>query len=187
MPVSTVGSAGDQPGDGRRVAADVEDRSATERAVVEAQLRIDRPVETEHRRDEPELADGPLTHELRQLRRLRVAAIHERLHQENLVPARRRDDQVAFLVEHAAHVRVQAVAGGELGGVLALQGVGQVEPLAFLGGREQQQAYVGAAFDIGEAQQLAALENERGRSTTGYVFFIELGAQAQCSCHCVSP
>ncbi|MNR06012.1 hypothetical protein D3C85_1220660 [compost metagenome] len=62
--------------------------------------------------------------------------------------------------QHAAHVRVQAVAGGELGGVLAFEAVGQVQPFGFFIGVEQCQADVGAAAQVGQAQQLAALEHE---------------------------
>jgi len=69
------------------------------------------------------------------------------------------------------------VAGGELGGVLALEGVGQVQALAFFGSVEQQQADVGAALDIGDAKQLAALEHEGGVAAAGDGFLIEGGAQ----------
>ena len=41
--------------------------------------------------DQPYLTDDTTTHQFQQLRRLRRAAIHERLHQEDIVPAHRLD------------------------------------------------------------------------------------------------
>ncbi|MCY1533015.1 hypothetical protein D9M68_683210 [compost metagenome] len=69
------------------------------------------------------------------------------------------------------------MTGGELGGVLAFQAVRQVQPFAFLMRVEQQQADVGAAFEIGDAQQLAALEHEGGVAAAGNELFVEGRAQ----------
>jgi hypothetical protein len=44
------------------------------------------------------------------------------------------------------------VAGGELGGVLTFEAVGQVQPFAFLGCVEQQQVGIGTALQVGDAQ-----------------------------------
>ena len=52
-----------------------------------------------------------------------------------------------------AHVRVEAVTGGELEGVLALQGIRGVVALQQVQRVIKQHAQVGAAFDIGQAQQ----------------------------------
>ncbi len=71
------------------------------------------------------------------------------------------------------------MTGGELGGVLALEGVGQVQPLALLLGVEQHQADVGAAFEIGQAQQLATLEDEGGVAATGNGFLVQRGADRE--------
>ncbi|MNG19289.1 hypothetical protein D3C84_1034320 [compost metagenome] len=76
---------------------------------------------------------------------------------------------------------------GELGGVLALEAVGQVQALALFLRVEQQQADVGAAFDIGDAQLLAALEHEGGVAAAGDGFFIEGRAQGQGGSHWRSP
>ena len=55
--------------------------------------------------------------------------------------------------EDMAHVRVEAVTGGELEGVLALQGIRGVVALQQVQRVIKEHAQVGAAFDIGQAQQ----------------------------------
>jgi len=81
--------------------------------------------------------------------------------------------------EYAPHVRVQAMPGGELGGVLALEGIRQVQPLALLLGVEQHQADVGAAFEIGQTQQLAPLEDEGGVAAARNGFLVQRGADRE--------
>ena len=71
------------------------------------------------------------------------------------------------------------MAGGEFGGVLALEGVRQVEALAFFVRVEHQQADVGAAFEIGQAQQLTALEYERSVAAAGNEFLVQRGANGE--------
>ncbi len=68
--------------------------------------------------------------------------------------------------QHPTHIRIQAMASGELGGVLALERVRQVETLAFFMRVEHQQTDVGAAFEVGQAQQLTTLEHEGGVAAT---------------------
>ncbi|MCY1428335.1 hypothetical protein D9M71_442160 [compost metagenome] len=63
------------------------------------------------------------------------------------------------------------MAAGELGGVLALEAVGQVQAFGFFPGVEQGQADVGATVQVSQAQQLAALEHERTVATAGQGFF----------------
>ncbi|MCY1244210.1 hypothetical protein D9M72_572710 [compost metagenome] len=75
------------------------------------------------------------------------------------------------------------MAAGELGGVLALEAVRQVQALALLGGVEQQDAGVAAAFDVGQAQQLAALEHEGGVAAAGDGFLVEGRAQGKGGSH----
>ncbi len=69
--------------------------------------------------------------------------------------------------------------GGELGGVLALEGIRQVQPLVLLLGVEQHQADVGAAFEIGQTQQLASLEYEGGVAAAGNGFLVQRGADRE--------
>ena len=71
--------------------------------------------------------------------------------------------------QHASHVRIQAMSFGQPEGVLALEGVGQVQALAGLAGIEQHHADVGAALEVGDAQYLAALEDERRGPPPGSV------------------
>ncbi len=75
--------------------------------------------------------------------------------------------------QHAAHVRIQAMAVAQPGGVLAFEAVGQVQPLGFFVSVEQSQADVGVAVQVGQAQQFAALEDERTMAATGQQFFGE--------------
>jgi hypothetical protein len=63
--------------------------------------------------------------------------------------------------------------GCELGGVLALEAVGQVQTLGFLMGVEHRQADVGVAVEVRQTQQLAALEHERQVAATRQQFFGE--------------
>ena len=71
--------------------------------------------------------------------------------------------------KHAAHVRVQDVAAGEMRDVLRLESVRHV--VALHGTLEviEESAGVGAAFDIGEAQRSAAFQDVRptGRGLDG--------------------
>src|SRR5207248_4777310 len=69
--------AGDQPGHGGAVAADVEDAAPAERVAQDAALRAGRrrDLEAEARLDHPHVADGPFADQLDQLRRLRMAAV----------------------------------------------------------------------------------------------------------------
>ncbi|MMZ70868.1 hypothetical protein D1872_340420 [compost metagenome] len=55
--------------------------------------------------------------------------------------------------------------------MLAFEAVGQVQPLGFFIGVEQGQADVGAAAQIGQAQQLAALQHEGTVAAAGEHFF----------------
>ncbi|MNY55245.1 hypothetical protein D3C86_1912050 [compost metagenome] len=65
------------------------------------------------------------------------------------------------------------MAGGELGGVLAFEAVGQVQAFGFFIGVEQRQADVGAATQVGQAQQLAAFEHEGAVAAAGEHFLGE--------------
>ena len=65
------------------------------------------------------------------------------------------------------------MAGGELGGVLAFEAVGQVQAFGFFIGVEQRQADVGAAAQVGQAQQLAAFQHEGTMAAAGEHFFGE--------------
>ncbi len=69
------------------------------------------------------------------------------------------------------------MAHRELGGVLAFEAVGQVEPLGFFVGVEHRQADIGVAVQVSQAQQLAALEHERQVATAGQQLFGEHGKQ----------
>ena len=71
--------------------------------------------------------------------------------------------------------------------MLAFEAVRQVQALTFLVGVEQHQADIGAAFNIGQAQQLAALEHERGVAAAGQRFFKQGGAQGCWNSHAEAP
>lgn len=77
--------------------------------------------------------------------------------------------------QHASHVRIQAMSFGQPEGVLALEGVGQVQALAGLAGIEQHHADVGAALEVGDAQYLAALEDERRVAAAGQRLLVQRG------------
>ena len=64
---------------------------------------------------------------------------------------------------------------GQPEGVLALEGVGQVQALAGLAGIEQHHADVGAALEVGDAQYLAALEDERRVAAAGQRLLVQRG------------
>ena len=73
----------DQPRDRHRVAAHVENAAAAQGVGEEPAFRVEIGLETERRLDDADLADRAVPDEFHQPRGLRMAAIHERLHQEN--------------------------------------------------------------------------------------------------------
>ena len=80
--------AGDEARDRRGVAADVEDAAAAELVFEEAAFGMEPAVKTERRLDDADLADGAAADQLDELRGLRMAAVHERFHEEDAVLAR---------------------------------------------------------------------------------------------------
>ncbi len=78
--------ARDQPRHRRAVAADVEDRAAAEVVAEEAALgQVGAGVPAEDRLQQPQLAEPAGAHQLHDRRGLRVAAVHEGLHEEDAV------------------------------------------------------------------------------------------------------
>ena len=63
------------------------------------------------------------------------------------------------------------MAGGEFRGVLTLERVGQIEAFAFLAGVDHHHAHVRAATQIGNAQRLPALDDQRRVSAARDGFF----------------
>ena len=74
----------DQPRHGDRIAADVHDAAAAEGVAEEAARRVEVGVKAEAGLDVANLADGPFPHQLHKAKRLRMASVHERFHEECL-------------------------------------------------------------------------------------------------------
>ena len=89
--------------------------------------------------------------------------------------------------QHASHVRIQAMSFGQPEGVLALEGVGQVQALAGLAGIEQHHADVGAALEVGDAQYLAALEDERRVAAAGQRLLVQRASMKRLSVFMMFP
>ncbi|AEW73437.1 hypothetical protein EcWSU1_02000 [Enterobacter ludwigii] len=73
--------------------------------------------------------------------------------------------------QHASHVGVKAVSGGQSRGVLAFQGVGQVQTFTFLVRIQHQQADVCSTFNVGHTQDLPALKHKREVTAAGQDLF----------------
>src|SRR5690606_41430573 len=73
----------------------------------------------------------------------------------------------------APRVGVQAMAFGELEGVLAFEGISRVAALQPVQGVVQQPPQVGAALQVGEAQGLAAPDAQGPVGATGQVAAVE--------------
>ena len=82
------GGARDEPRDGGRVAADVEDAAAAERVLPEAGFGREARVEGEGGLHDGHIADDLVAEKLHQARRLGMAAVHEGLHEEDPILGR---------------------------------------------------------------------------------------------------
>jgi hypothetical protein len=69
--------------------------------------------------------------------------------------------------QNAPHIGVETVPGGQARGVLALEGIRQIQALALLVGIQHHHADVGSAVDIGQAQDLPFAQNQRGVRPAG--------------------
>ena len=87
-----------QAGHRHGITADVEDAATAEFGVEQARSGVGTGAKTEGCLDHPQFPDSPFADQFHQLLRLRMAAVHERLHQKHVVPPRRLDDGHRFAV-----------------------------------------------------------------------------------------
>jgi hypothetical protein len=107
------------------IAADVEDAAAAERLLKEPPLGVEACVEAEGRPHSPYLADGAALDEFHQPPDLRVAAVHERLHQKDVgLPGGVDDSGGLRVVDRQGLLAQDVLAGpGGLDRPLGVQGV----------------------------------------------------------------
>ena len=103
------GRARDQPRRRGSVAANVQDGAAAERIAEGARIGVEASLVAEHGADHAHVADRAFAHQLGQPPRLRVAAIHERLHQEHVVGRRGVNHRRRLQVVHGDRLLHQQV------------------------------------------------------------------------------
>ena len=118
--------ARDQARERDGIAAHVQNATAAERVVHQAALGVRAGLEAEGRLDGADAPDRPLAHQLRHPPRGRMAAVHERLHQEHVVLARRVHDGHRLGVVDGQRLLAQDVLAGlgRLDGPLGVHRVG---------------------------------------------------------------
>ena len=111
--VAAEGRAGDQARHRYRVTAHVQNAAAAQRLREQAAFRVEAGIESKAALHGPHLAHGAVADQVDQLLRLRVAAVHERLHEEDVVPHCRVDHSHGLgLVDGQWFLAEDVFAGG---------------------------------------------------------------------------